>query len=252
MQQNLTLEQFYSAREALEEAARGKQIALIYYAGHGVQFNGRPYLLPSDILKPTKKHHLRLMEKGAISLDDLLVAADGKAEVTVAIIDACREIPDVSRFRSSLGGGETRGLSRPAGRGRSRLLAFSAGFGQLASDGPGEAHSPYTKHLLEVLDEKPDEEIILLFSEVASRAAKDIDSYPEVLNQGVKPGYHLASGALQVETPQAPPVIRSNPRLKISTSPPGADIYIDGAWEGKAPLELKLKPGAYSIEARAV
>jgi len=70
-------------------AADGAKIALLYFAGHGMQFNGDPHLLPVDIPDDS----LDLVKREAVGLNDLLAKLAGRAELTVAIFDACREIP---------------------------------------------------------------------------------------------------------------------------------------------------------------
>lgn len=109
------------------------QIALVYYAGHGMQFGNSSYLLPVDV----PNDDAELVQRNSISLESVLKRLDGKAKLTVAVFDACREIPELEEaietatrdagFRAA----DFRGLARVQSEGRSRIVAYSAASGQL-------------------------------------------------------------------------------------------------------------------------
>lgn len=164
------------------------EIALFYYAGHGMQFGRHAYLLPVDV----PSEDIELVQRHALALEGVLKRLDGRAALTVAIFDACREIPELENaiatatrdagFRAA----DFRGLARVQGQGRSRIVAYSAAAGELAADGDGR-HSPYTELLLDALD-APEQEIGDLFRAVAWRFGQVHDSQqPELLIQGVPP-----------------------------------------------------------------
>lgn len=118
------------------EAARGAECALIYFAGHGIEYHGANYLLPSDIdaggvgggVELTK----RIMERKAIHLQHLVddLATTG-ANVKLVILDACRDNPlAVTRSYGTNGGG----LGAVAAS-NGMLVSYSANTGQKANDG---------------------------------------------------------------------------------------------------------------------
>ncbi|VFM94999.1 MAG: PEGA domain-containing protein [Candidatus Kentron sp. G] len=189
---DLSQEAFFDVIDRFARQARGKEIALVYYAGHGMQIGGQSYLLPVD----TPKKRLKMIERRAISLErDVLEPLDNRAELTVAIFDACREIPDVEKATraSGLGASATRGLARVRGKSRTqRIIAYSAAAGELAADGRGR-HSPYTALLLEQLDKDPHRTVETLVAQVAHDFSKRHGGQqPEFLNQGVEPNrYYL-------------------------------------------------------------
>jgi uncharacterized caspase-like protein len=177
------------------EVASGSRIAFVYYAGHGMQLHGRSYLLPVDLSLRSPE----LLRRNSLSLDDLLNWVDGQAELTLAVFDACREIPELASLarHRSLGGSAMRGLARIDDRarpGRHRIVAFSAAAGELAPDGEPGGNSPYTQALLQELG-RPGQEVGDLFRRVAAHVADQGRLEPEVLIQGVRPDqWYLASG----------------------------------------------------------
>ena len=148
-----------------------------------------------------------LMQRHAISLDDVLNQLDGQARLTIAVFDACREIPEVETLvanitrSTGIGINHYRGLARVQSKGRSRVVAFSGAAGQLVEDGQGQ-HSPYTEQLLNQLDQ-PQQEVGNMFRQVAYRFGQRHDGqHPEVLIQGVQPQYYYFSQSTHVEKPQ--------------------------------------------------
>ncbi len=188
---------FIEAYLNFAEAARGADIALIYYAGHGMQIGGRSYLLPVDV----PKQRIRLIQANSVSLDDILQELDGKARLTVAVFDACREIPELDPVvqRAVRGSGLSRsafrGLARVRGKvhtvGQGRLVAYSGAAGQVVADGGRDSHSPYTELLLEVLRKNPYQPVETIFQNVVSRFSQHYGGQtPELLIQGNVPPRH--------------------------------------------------------------
>jgi|GEM_PF-1912240 hypothetical protein len=122
--------------------------ALFYYAGHGVQLEGKNYLLPLDEVFEGPDD----VKYGAVSLDDVLNAySEGKALKCVTILDACRENPfDAAKTRAI---GTTRGLSVvPAVEvegGSATIFATAAG--DVAQDGTGR-NGIFTAALLKQIE----------------------------------------------------------------------------------------------------
>jgi uncharacterized caspase-like protein len=75
-------------RDFLREAARA-QIAVVYYAGHGVQISGRNYLIPVDA-KLEAGHNIT---ETMIDMDTILAALDDPVRTNILIFDACRNNP---------------------------------------------------------------------------------------------------------------------------------------------------------------
>ena len=225
---DLDTTQFTYAVQAFAERVHGAEIAFIFYAGHGMQIDGRSQLLPVDTPLPDVRRDKRLsmLRRHAQSLDMVLMDLDGQADLTIAVFDACREIPNLEQELRSLsrstGTSEQgyRGLGRVNRAGRSRIVAYSGGFGQLVADGSGARHSPYTNLLLRHLDDAPApvEQVFLTIAHDFGQTYGGQD--PEVLIQGVEPGHFFLAGVGgDGKTPQ-PIQTRPDPPRPAAAVPP--------------------------------
>jgi len=143
--------------------AQGADAALVYYAGHGIQYQGLNYLMPVDA---------RLEDEYSINyeltrIDDVLFALSKARGVKILILDACRNNPLAERL-SSRGMKrdfvQTRGLARIEAP-RGMVVAFATQSDQIAADGAGR-NSPFTGALLKEI-EAPGIEIATVFRRVA-------------------------------------------------------------------------------------
>lgn len=195
VQSDLNQTEMLLAEQALKHASKGAEIVLLFYAGHGLQLNGRPYLVPVNIQKKSIQNLAtpkgrKDFEQQLVMLDDFIEGLDKEAELAIAIFDACREIPAL-KTRGLFTGSENSfrgGLTNPMSMGKRRLLAFSAGFGELASDGTG-LHSPYAQSFLDEFDRDANQEVTDFFRRVQTRMIDKIKQAPELSIQGrVPPG----------------------------------------------------------------
>jgi hypothetical protein len=143
--------------------AQEADAALIYYAGHGIQYQGLNYLMPVDA---------RLEDEYSINyeltrIDDVLFALSKARGVKILILDACRNNPLGERLSSrgvNRDFAQTRGLARIEAP-RGMLVAFATQSDRVAVDGVGR-NSPFTGALLKEIEE-PGIEIATLFRRVA-------------------------------------------------------------------------------------
>ncbi len=131
-------------------------VALIYYAGHGVQLNGTNYLIPVDENIQSETD----VQFSGIPLDLLLEdLKKSESNLNMIILDACRNNPFAGATRSG-----TRGLARvntskmPTG---STLVMFATSANSVAEDGEG-INGLFTKHFLRQL-RTPGQEVVSLF-----------------------------------------------------------------------------------------
>ncbi len=115
--------------------------ALFFYAGHGMQVQGRNYLIPTDA-KISSEQRVRLETLDVEAVLDQMAAA--RARVSMVILDACRNNPFERRFRS-IGGGLAQ-INAPEGT----MIAYATSPGKVAADGEG-ANGLYTQELLKAL-----------------------------------------------------------------------------------------------------
>jgi uncharacterized caspase-like protein len=126
------------------EKARSADIAVVYYAGHGLEVGSQNYLIPIDarLIRDLD------LEFEAVTLASILKVVEGARKLKLVILDACRTNPLGEKM--SLPGRATRSVGRGLARIEPRgdvLVAYSARAGTLAQDGSGK-HSPYTEALL--------------------------------------------------------------------------------------------------------
>jgi tetratricopeptide (TPR) repeat protein len=121
------------------------QLALVFYAGHGLGIGGHNYLVPTDAkLESTVAASFELFD-----LDQIIASVDDPARTTIVILDACRNNPFATQatVRAATRGGGLVGYdSVSAGM----LIAFATRPGQVAKDGAGD-HSPFTAALLKYI-----------------------------------------------------------------------------------------------------
>jgi tetratricopeptide (TPR) repeat protein len=123
--------------------ASSARIALMFYAGHGVQIRGENYLVPID----AKLVSEATVELELINLDkQILDGLNDEARANIVILDACRNNPFANVGKR--GGRGAGGLAIPATGGA--LVAFATDPNNVANDGDG-AHSPYTTALLQYI-----------------------------------------------------------------------------------------------------
>jgi tetratricopeptide (TPR) repeat protein len=137
-------------RDFLRDAARS-QVAVVYYAGHGVQIDGRNYLVPIDIQFQAGSG----MTEAMMDMDTIMAGLDDQVRTNILILDACRNNPMAPKLASA---GPARdieagaGLAAPATLGAGStlgagtLIAFATAPGQVALDGEG-ANSPFSAAL---------------------------------------------------------------------------------------------------------
>jgi formylglycine-generating enzyme required for sulfatase activity len=144
--------------------AESADVALVFYAGHGVQVAGENYLLPVDA---TLERERDLLYE-ALPLNLVLGEVAQGQKLGLVILDACRDNPLAEQLRRTLGPIRSRlvgdGLARVENLPSDTMIAFATRPGEVAVDGTGE-HSPYAAALLDHLEE-PGVELNLLFRKV--------------------------------------------------------------------------------------
>ncbi|MEO8248986.1 MAG: caspase family protein [Burkholderiales bacterium] len=142
---NLGVKEF---RKVLRDYARRVEnedgASVFYYAGHGVQIEGRNYLLPVDI---NLRDEYEIRDEG-VDIDEIYIGRleRARSQVRIVILDACRDNPFSTRSRATRGAG---GLAEMAARGA--LIAYATAPGATAEDGPPGTNSVFTRHLAKEL-----------------------------------------------------------------------------------------------------
>ena len=148
-------------------------VALLFYAGHGVQVNGNNYIVPLDAHPQSERDLKREMVKMDDVIDDM-----GSAKVKLIFFDACRDNP-LSR---SFSRGGSRGMAAPV-EATGTLISFATKHGNTASDGDGR-HSPYTQALLEEMESPHGIEIEQMLRKVQQGVKKTTQGQQEPWRYG--------------------------------------------------------------------
>lgn len=151
-----------------DQQLAGAEIALFFYAGHGIQVAGQNHLVPVDA---------RLAAEGDIEFESLplslvLSRMERMAKVSLVMLDACRDNPLARNLARSMG---TRAVSVGQGlaevkTGVGTMISFSTQPGNVALDGNGR-NSPYTSALLQEI-ELPGRDVISTLAAVRGEVVK--------------------------------------------------------------------------------
>ena len=127
--------------------ARGADLALFYYSGHGIGIGGAQYLLPIDA---AVKSEMDLTLGGAINLDLAIDQNMGDAKVKLVLLDASRNNPFPAPTASAKK--DSRVSLKPGladmKAAESTLTAFATSPGETAPDGPAGTIRPFTRALI--------------------------------------------------------------------------------------------------------
>jgi hypothetical protein len=182
-----------AALDAFAFRAETADLALIYFAGHGVSVQGTTFLIPTDARIAAAQD----IVTETFTLDDLLTAVDGARKMRIVVLDSCRDnpFPGVIDLRSpEVAEGMTTGsggLAAPSPE-RGTLVAYAARDGAVALDGNGE-NSPFNIALRNNLAE-PGIEISLMFRKVRDDVLAMTGNLQEPATYGSLPGvpFYLA------------------------------------------------------------
>src|SRR2546430_1688083 len=144
---NLTRDKMTERLLDFGKKAQGADVAVFFYAGHGIAISGTNYLLPVDA---DIKSEMDVKLGAAINIDLTLDQTMSDAKVKLVFLDACRDNPFAAKIKSN---SATRSVSVQTGlaemkSGEGTLIAFATGPGQTALDGQEGANSPFTRALL--------------------------------------------------------------------------------------------------------
>jgi uncharacterized caspase-like protein len=144
-------------------AANNADIAVFYYSGHAMQFNGVNYLMPIDAKLDDEADLKRFLR-----VDDILGDLQQARNLRILVLDSCRDNPLAENLRRTVT--KTRGVSIPSGLSKMEaplgtIISFSTQAGQTADDGKGR-NSPYTAAFLKHIEER--QEIGEVFREIST------------------------------------------------------------------------------------
>jgi uncharacterized caspase-like protein len=126
------------------DRARDSDVAVVYYAGHGIEIEGTNYLIPTDA---TLQRDTDIYDE-AFSLDRVLLTIEPARQLRLVIVDACRNNPFAETMKRTVSSRTvSRGLARIEPTTTNTLVAFAAKAGLTALDGNSK-NSPYAAALV--------------------------------------------------------------------------------------------------------
>lgn len=238
-------------RRALREFADkslNADMAVVYFAGHGMEVDGQNYLLPTDaVLQRDRDIH----DEG-ISLDRILETIESAKQLRLVILDACRDNPFAQRMtRVSALRSINRGLIAVAPMTVNTLIAYAAKGGSTAEDGKGD-NSPFAAALVKHLP-TPGLDLRQAFGRVRDDVMQATDNKQEPFVYGSLGGSTVSlvrTASLSATAPAvAAPVATPNPQAELRRDYEYAErVGTIGGWESF----LKAHPsGFYADLARA-
>lgn len=196
---NATAQEMRKAVVDFGRSAEGADLAVAFYAGHGMEVGGENWLIPigAELLSDTD------IESEAISLRSVSLQVSKARKLGLVILDACRNNPFAAKMKRSI---STRAVARglaPTEPSDNVLIAYAARDGTTASDGDGR-NSPFTASLLRHI-ETPGLEISFLFRRVRDdvMAATKREQQPFVYGSLSKEEIYLKAPAASAQTPAA-------------------------------------------------
>ncbi len=223
--------------------AQGADVAVFYYAGHGIAISGTNYLLPVDA---DIKSEMDVKLGAAINVDVTLDQTMGDAKVKLVFLDACRDNPFAAKIKANA----TRSVAVGQGlaemkSGEGTLIAFATGPGQTALDGQEGTNSPFTRALIAHITE-PGVEIQQAMTEVRAQVSDET-------SKGQLPwGHTNLTGSVYLNPATAQPASAaaapapSGPALASTTA--GTDVELEfwrSVKDSKKPEELNAYLSSY-------
>lgn len=181
--------EFKRAIRKFETTADQADIAVVYYAGHGLEIGGTNYLIPTDARLASDRD----ADDEAILLERLVSSADGAKRLRLVILDACRDNPfttSMRRERKVANRAVAAGLGKVEPTSTDTLIAYAAKAGSTADDGDGQ-HSPFTTAILKNLT-VPGLDVRLAFGRVRDEVLKITSSRQEPFVYGSLGGGNIA------------------------------------------------------------
>jgi len=189
-----------------EDKLRGQpDVALLFYAGHGLQVAGRNYLVPVDA-EITQRAHLA---SRALLFNDLLDDMAAQAQASLIFLDACRDNPFTRNLARAMGdtaryAGVRGGLARIE-KVAGTFIAYATAPDTVAYDGTGQ-NSPFTGALLEHI-ETPGLSVGDLMIDVRNKVLAETNERQEPWDQStLRARFYFVPEVEDTPPPQAPEV----------------------------------------------
>lgn len=222
--------------QSFGQQIQGADVALFYYAGHGVQLNGSNYLVPVGA-NPTREADVDFQ---MVDINLVLRQMQGSStRLNIVVLDACRNNPFGARGLRSADGGLAQ-MRAPEGT----LISYATQPGSVAQDG-SDGHSPYTKALATTI-KQAGLDIFQTFNQVGLAVKRETggSQQPWVSSSPIDGSFYFVAPAAGPKVvaalqPQSGDTMRSAPGVapqarRETDEPRGSDngggATFDGTW----------------------
>jgi hypothetical protein len=223
-------------------------VALFYYSGHGVQYQGANYLIPSksDIQESDELPYLSV--NADFILSKMQAAGD---KLNIVILDACRNNPFIGSDRSGERGLTVVSNALPP----DSLIVYATAPGRTADDGEGR-NGLFTSALLKHLAD-PNIDVEMMVRRVREEVVKASGGKQVPWNNSSLSGngFYLVKkavlasigngGSTRPASPAHP--AKATSTLTLNSDPPGIKVVIDDASTVLTPASVELPAGAHSF-----
>ncbi|MEZ5872277.1 MAG: caspase family protein [Nitratireductor sp.] len=203
------------------QSVRPGDVAMVFYAGHGVEIGGKNYLLPVDV-PDADAGGSGFIEAESVALDDILERLrERDARLNVVVLDACRNNPFASSAtRSIAGNGGLARISAPQGT----FVMYSADIGETALDRLGDddtdPNSVFTRTLIPLIS-RSDLDLV----DTAREVRRQVRVLAQTVRHEQTPAYYDAVlGEFRfVETPSVVEEQENSDGVKLASLPDETD-----------------------------
>lgn len=227
-------DEFHDIVRKFYKYAEAYDVALLYFAGHGLKYEKEDYLLPRD-LSLEKDGSYGLMKKGLSVLELVRIGHDSGVKDNILVIDACRN-ESANWLRGDAI--ETGQIEPP----ENCCIFYSTGSGKTAEDWSSskDQNSPFAKAFLSCIS-VPGEKLVVAFENTRTQVYNSTlkKQNPVCINRLSSDFvfYRMSSSA---------------GALSVTSSPSGASVFIDGR-DSKEKTEAiigELSPGSHSVDLK--
>ena len=236
LRENLKLRQIGGVYNEFRSKITPGAVALVFYAGHGLQIKGLNYF-PAVDSEITSEYDVatQSLSLGAL-LDNM---EEAKAGVSLVFLDACRDNPYARRFRTS-----SRGLAKVEAA-SGTLIHYATKPGSVASDGSGK-NGTYTEALLAQISE-PNLPVEQMLKRVTNRVVLETKGKQEPWVEGSLRGdfYFIFKGPINVQA-QVPIDAEAEAwkAAESAATPAGYKLYLDSYPSGRLAVAARIRLGA--------
>jgi uncharacterized caspase-like protein len=201
LRRDLKVNEMRRALRDFSDSVRDADIAIVYFAGHGIEIDGINYVIPVDA---ALERDIDAFDE-AIPLDRILTVIEPARQLRLVILDACRDNPfDKVMKRAIASRAVGRGLARVEPTSPNTLVAFAAKAASTVSDGANSDNSPFTAALIRHLT-RPGLDLRRAFGFARDEVLKATNNKQEPFIYGSLGGDDVALVPAVVGNPQPAP-----------------------------------------------